>query len=141
MGCFLLGCTPRIDTHGDPLAAERISQVVPGVHGRDDVAALLGSPSTTSPFQGDTWYYVSGRTEAVAFFANEEIDRQVIAVRFDERGVVSGIDRFGRERGQDVAIVARETPTFGTDLSLVQEFFGNLGRFNKEADEENRRGR
>jgi outer membrane protein assembly factor BamE (lipoprotein component of BamABCDE complex) len=134
-GLGVSACTPRAGTHGDPLVRDRVSSIVPGVHSRDDVAAILGSPSTNSPFDGEKWYYISSRTETFAFLPREEFDRQVVVIAFDESGRVRSVERFGQERGQDVAIVRRETPTAGNELNLVQEFLGNIGRFNKDEGE------
>lgn len=134
-GFAVSACTPRAGTHGDPLVRDRVNSIVPGVHGRGDVAAILGSPSTNSPFDGEKWYYISSRTETFAFFPREEFDRQVVVIAFDEGGRVRSVETFGQERGQDVAIVKRETPTAGNELSLAQEFFGNIGRFNKNEGE------
>lgn len=135
IGCALAGCAPRTNTHGDPLVLQRVDSIVKGVHSREDVYALLGSPSTSAAFGDETWYYISTQTETIAFLPREETDRQVIAVQFDQRGIVQSVENFGKERGQDVAFVSRETPTFGTDMSLLQQFLGNLGRFNKEETE------
>lgn len=135
IGCALAGCAPRTSTHGDPLVLQRVDSIVKGVHSREDVYALLGSPSTSAVFGDETWYYISTQTETIAFLPREETDRQVIAVQFDQRGIVQSVENFGKERGQDVAFVNRETPTFGTDMSLLQQFLGNLGRFNKEETE------
>lgn len=134
-GIGVSACTPRAGTHGDPLVRDRVNSIVPGVHTRDDVAAILGSPSTNSPFDGEKWYYISSRTETFAFLPREEFDRQVVVIAFDESGRVRSVEKFGQERGQDVAIVRRETPTAGNDLNLVQEFLGNIGRFNKNEAE------
>jgi outer membrane protein assembly factor BamE (lipoprotein component of BamABCDE complex) len=122
-------CAPQTRTHGDPLVVDRIGEIVPGVHGRDDVASLLGSPSTTSAFDDREWYYISARTETVAFFESEEVERRIVVVRFDPRGRVRDVDLLDQDQGRQIEIVARETPTFGTELSLAQEFFGNIGRF------------
>lgn len=59
----------------------------------------------------------------------------MVVIAFDESGRVRSVEKFGQERGQDVAIVRRETPTAGNDLNLVQEFLGNIGRFNKNEAE------
>ena len=128
-------CTPRAGTHGDPLVRDRVNSIVPGVHTRNDVAAILGSPSTNSPFDGEKWYYISSRTETFAFLPREEFDRQVVVIAFDEGGRVRSVEQFGQDRGQDAAIVRRETPTAGNDLNLMQEFLGNIGRFNKNEGE------
>lgn len=135
VGALVLGCTPRVNTHGDPLVADRIGQVVPGVHMREDVALLLGTPSTVSPFDNNSWYYISSQTETVAFFDKDVTEREVITVHFDDAGVVTGVESFGKERGREVDYVSRVTPTFGIDLSVAQEFFSNIGRFNKEDTE------
>lgn len=135
VGCALAACAPRANTHGDPLVIQRLDSVVKGVHSREDVYAILGSPSTSAAFDDETWYYISAQTETFAFLPREETERQVVAIRFDQRGIVSSVEHFGKERGEDVALVSRETPTFGTEVSLVQQFLGNLGRFNKDEGE------
>lgn len=125
------GCASRTSVHGDPLDEHRLSSIVVGTHTRDDVAAALGSPSSSSPFTDDTWYYVSARMEGFAFLPDEEVERQVVVVRFDPRGVVSGIDTLTLVDGRRVAMVSRETPTFGEDLTVLQQLLGNFGRFEK----------
>jgi len=141
LGSVVLGCSPRVNTHGDPLVADRVDQVIPGVHMRDDVALLLGSPSTVSPFDDNSWYYISSQTETTAFFEKEVTERDVVTIHFDNAGVVTAVDQFGKERGRKVDYVSRETPTFGIDLSVAQEFLSNIGRFNKEDTEGSGRDR
>jgi outer membrane protein assembly factor BamE (lipoprotein component of BamABCDE complex) len=126
------GCETQVATHGDPLDAEELARIQPGVHTRDDVARLIGSPSSVPLFDPSAWYYISNRQETIAFLAPDTIERQVVTIRFDDRGVVSAIDRFGLERGETVEIVSRETPSFGQAPNVFQQLMGNLGRFNRE---------
>jgi len=125
------GCSSRTTVHGDPIDEKRLSTIVAGTHTRNDVAAVFGTPSTASPFTDDIWYYVSARMEGFAFWPDEEVQRQVIVVHFDPRGVVTQVETLKLENGRVVEIVDRETPSFGEDPSIFQQFLGNIGRFEK----------
>lgn len=134
VGSLLLGlpaCVSRTQAHGDPVVAERLSRIVPRTHTKADVQAALGSPSSRAPFVDDAWYYISARMEGFAFFPNEEVERQVVVIRFDPQDVVSAVELIELAQGREVAIVERETPSFGEDPSILQQFLGNIGRFEK----------
>jgi outer membrane protein assembly factor BamE (lipoprotein component of BamABCDE complex) len=128
---LLAGCTGRVETHGVPLDQDLAGQIRPGVHGRADVARLLGSPSSTSLFSDEAWYYIGDQDETIAFLNRTVTERKVLTVRFDPSGTVTAVEQFGLERSQDVELVERETPSFGESMNAVQQIIGNLGRFNK----------
>ncbi|MEM6421502.1 MAG: hypothetical protein AAF698_02855, partial [Pseudomonadota bacterium] len=62
-----------------------------------------------------------------AFYAPEVVDRRIIAISFDERDRVTAVDRFGLEDGQYVELETRTTPTFGRQLTVLQQIIGNIG--------------
>jgi len=126
----LAACEPRVDHRGVTLDPEMLSEVRPGMSSQDDVLYLLGTPSAVSSFQGDVWYYIGQRTERLAFFHPEVTERQVVEIAFDETNRVSEIRRYGMGDAQEVALVERETPTEGRSITVMQQLFGNLGRFN-----------
>ncbi len=126
----LAACTPRIDVRGNLPDPERLSEITPGEHSRAEVAEILGSPSSVAMFDKETWYYVSQRTETVAFFEPEVRERQIVVLQFDKNGIVSDVRKLGVEEGQDVLPVERITPTSGNTLNFWEQMFGNLGRFN-----------
>ncbi len=128
-GLWTGACAPRIDTRGNLPDPEALSEVRLDEYTREDVADLLGSPSSTSGFGGETWYYISKRTETTAFWAPEVAERRVIAVHFNDRGVVTSIEQLGLDDGNQVRIVDRETPTSGHELTFIEQLFGNIGRF------------
>lgn len=131
IAALLAGCISRVETHGVPLDQTLAAQIRPGVHGRAEVARLLGSPSSTSLFSDEAWYYIGDQDETIAFLDRTVTERKVLIVRFDAGGTVTGIEQFGLERSQDVELVERETPSFGESMNAVQQIIGNLGRFNK----------
>ena len=123
-------CTDNIDPRGNAPLPDALDQIVPGRVTRSDVVALIGTPATASLFGDDHWYYISSHFQTVAFYAPEELDRQVIAIDFDKAGTVTAVRRLSLEQGKDVAMVARETPAPGKELSLLEQLIGNVGKFN-----------
>ena len=138
----MAACTPALEQHGNLPDPDRLAQIKPGAQSRDDVAKLLGTPSSVGVFDGETWYYIASRTESFAFYDPKVLDRQVVAIDFDQRGVVKGVRRYGLKDGRKVAIIDRVTPTGGRKLTFLEQILGNFGRFNKGANAPTgRRGR
>jgi outer membrane protein assembly factor BamE (lipoprotein component of BamABCDE complex) len=127
----LSACESRKGTRGNLLDPERVVEIRPGEQSRAEVAKILGSPSSVTPFTSDTWYYISQRVETFAFFAPEVMERQIVVVSFDKKGKVSKIDNLGLENGQAINPVARTTPTHGNKMTVLEQLVGNLGRFKK----------
>jgi outer membrane protein assembly factor BamE (lipoprotein component of BamABCDE complex) len=132
---LLTGCADNIAAHGNLPTQESMGQIQAGTHTRADVQALLGTPSTTSMFDGETWYYISSQTEQMAFLKPNELSRTVIAIQFDPTGTVSDVRTLSKDDGRSVEISTRETPTRGTETSIIQELFGNIGRFAPKTDD------
>lgn len=131
-GAALLGaCSPRIDQRGNLLDPDAVLAVQPGVQTKDQVAQLLGTPSTVATFDDKTWYYVSKRTETTAFFPSDITDQQVLVVRFDDIDLVEKIEIYGMNDAYEIEPVGRVTPTYGQRLTILQQLFGNIGRFTK----------
>lgn len=113
---------------GQQVDEETLRQVTAGVSTRSDVTALLGSPTATATFGDDEWYYISGVTRQRPAQTQALEDQQVVVIRFAPSGTVQEVRRVGREDGQNVRFVARETPSPGNERSLLQQLFGNIGR-------------
>ena len=127
---FLGACATTVDHRGYVPDQETIERVRAGVDNRDSVARMLGSPSSVATFDDRTWYYVSKRTERVAFFNDKVVDQRVLAVAFDETGLVSELRQYTLEDGRIIDPVTRKTPTLGRELNIIEQLFGNIGRFN-----------
>ena len=100
-------------------------------YSKDDVVQLIGSPSTIGTFTDKRWYYISRKTEKVAFFNPTTVDQQVVEVVFDENDKVLEVKKLNLADAQDVDVVDRKTPTAGKTITVFDQFLGNLGRFNK----------
>lgn len=125
------GCVPPRVDNGGHRDASRLSEFVePGKTVKGDIRNKMGSPSLTSQFGQDTWYYVSEVKEAVAFLEPEVTRQQVTRIVFDEEGVVAEIETYDRDDARNVAIAEDRTPTAGEELNFLEQILGNVGRFN-----------
>jgi outer membrane protein assembly factor BamE (lipoprotein component of BamABCDE complex) len=126
---LVAACEARQNTRGNLPTQDQIALITPGVHGRDDVRSILGAPSIVSTFDENVWYYIGRRTSQYAFFERNIIEQQVLIVRFQPDGPVKGITRLDKSDGREVDLVERETPSAGRELGLLEQLFGNIGRF------------
>jgi outer membrane protein assembly factor BamE (lipoprotein component of BamABCDE complex) len=127
----LAACSARIDQRGNLLDPDAVLAVQPGIQTKDQVAQLLGTPSTVATFDDKTWYYISKRTETTAFFQPDITDQQVLVVKFNDSNVVEKVQIYGMDDAYEIEPVSRTTPTYGQRLTILQQLFGNIGRFSK----------
>ena len=132
VGVCLVGCARDINLRGNLPPAETISRLLIGEQTRQDVAEIMGTPSTTSTFaNSETWFFISAKTTQFAFYPIQEVERDIYALEFDQRGILKNIKTLGLSDGEKIEIVQRETPTMGRELSLIEQLIGNLGRFDR----------
>jgi outer membrane protein assembly factor BamE (lipoprotein component of BamABCDE complex) len=128
---LILGaCTPTISQRGNMLEDHQIEDVVLGIHTRTDVLRILGSPTTTAPFDDTKWYYLGQKMEKRGVLDPDVSEERIVLVSFDDQGVVQEINDLDNERVR-VPIDGTKTPTQGHQTTIIQEFFGNLGKFNQ----------
>ena len=127
----LAGCSPTVDQRGNLPEPDKLAEIRPGATTRDEVAKILGTPSSTAVFDNKTWYYISRRTKQVAFFNPDVVDQQVYIVNFDERGVVRAVDHRDLKDGREIEPAPGATPAPGRELTFLEQVIGNVGRFNK----------
>jgi len=125
----LAACSEELVVRGNMPDPEAAASIQPGESTREEVAALLGSPSTISNFQDATWYYIGQKQLQVAFFDPEVLERSILVVNFNDAGTVQETKVYTLEDGRVVDPVSRETPTEGRELTVLQQLFGNLGKF------------
>lgn len=125
----LSACAPIVNVRGQEPDPDALAAIEPGETSRQDVQQALGSPSTEGVFRTNVWYYMSERTETLAFFEPELVERTIVAIVFDDREVVEDIFTYTENDRREVELISRVTPTAGNEMSLIQQLFGNMGRF------------
>lgn len=132
---------PIVRVHGFSRDEPLISTLEVGLHTQREVERLLGTPSTTTGFDGDTWYYITSTVSTYAWLEPEVIDRKILAVKFHpETTEIAQIDNYGYEDGRIINFSKRETPTKGRELTFLQQLFGNVGRITSEQFESQTQG-
>lgn len=128
----ILGCETQREARGYRFDEDRLAQIEEGKSTQDDVQQIMGSPSSQSTFAQleNTWYYIETKTIYFAFFKETPRAQRVLAVVFNPDGVVQELREYNLGDSYSVSPVSRETPTRGKELGVLEQFFGNLGRFN-----------
>ena len=135
-------CAPVVGRHGFQAIDVKPEDIVVGTDTRETVQTKLGSPSVTSTFENNIWYYVNQTTEKYTYNRPQVTQRSVTAITFDEASnVVTEVRTLGLDDGEQVAMNRRETPTRGRELTVIEQLLGNVGRGQLPNTEENDPGR
>ena len=124
-------CTQFEDNTGVIAQDRDIARLTPGESRKEDVAAMLGGPSTIGTFDDSRWYYIGARATRLAFFDPNVEEQRVVVVEFEDDGVLRRIRKLDENDGRTIDPVNRETPTAGAELTFIQQLLGNLGKYNE----------
>lgn len=124
----LSGCADTIVKHGHHFRDTDLQQINPGMT-QEQIKLTLGTPTTTSALgTGQAYYYISSTEAEKSFLLPRETDRQVVAVYFNQGGMVESVANYGLKDGKVFDFVSRKTPAPGArDEGLVKQLFRNLG--------------
>jgi outer membrane protein assembly factor BamE (lipoprotein component of BamABCDE complex) len=125
----LPACTRIQNASGYIVDETLVTAIQPGVDNRDSVAKTLGRPSIASQWDDKQWYYVSRNTKQLAFLTPRPSSQSIVVVNFDAAGNVAGVERRGLEKVASIDPVDDETPTLGRESGILEDLFGNIGRF------------
>jgi outer membrane protein assembly factor BamE (lipoprotein component of BamABCDE complex) len=125
----LAGCGFPPDARGNDPDKVALSAVKPGVTDKASVTQLLGSPSSVATFDTNIWYYISQETQNVAFFKPRLKNEKVVAISFNDKGVVQKIAYLGLADHREIVPNPDATPAPGREFTLMEQLVGNFGRF------------
>jgi outer membrane protein assembly factor BamE (lipoprotein component of BamABCDE complex) len=124
----LAACGDTVRTHGFVPTEDQLDAVVVGRDTRTTVETILGVPGSEGIVADEGWFYVRSTFEDGTYRSLREVDRQVVAVSFDEAGVVTNLERFGLDDGNVVLLSRRVTDANTAGIGFLRQLFGNLGR-------------
>ncbi|MCK8482425.1 outer membrane protein assembly factor BamE [Aliiroseovarius sp. S2029] len=125
---LVAGCSATYRNHGYMPPKEDVDLIEVGKDTRETVAASIGKPGTSGLLAGSGYYYVRSRFKHYLYNAPQEIDREVLAITFTEKGVVENIERFGLEDGRVVVLERRVTDSNIKGIGFLRQLFGSIGR-------------
>ena len=121
-------CSPVFRNHGYVPTEQDLALIEIGTDTRDTVGEKIGRPTTSGLLNDVGWFYVQSRYKHFGPRAPQEIERQVLAVTFNEAGTVENIARYGLEDGKVVEISRRVTEPNVKGLTIIQQLLGSFGR-------------
>ncbi len=114
--------------NGNIPSAEKIAQVSVG-QTKEEVADILGTPSSVANFDDNTWIYMSSTVKKVAFFRPKIMDRDILTIRFDKQGKVAKIDQLNQKDGKTIDIDTEQTEVEEEDVGFFKKYFGGVGAY------------
>ena len=122
-------CAPITSYSGFQAIESDPKDVKVAVDTKSTVRGKLGSPSATSTFDPNIWYYMNQVKQRVAFRRPQVIARNVTAITFNkENEQVESVNNYTLKDGKVIAFNGRETPTRGRELTILEQLLGNVGR-------------
>ncbi|MEP3280022.1 MAG: outer membrane protein assembly factor BamE [Stappiaceae bacterium] len=116
----LSGCFTKTLQRGHVIPEDTLEEIQVG-SSAEQVELLLGTPSTTSTINGQTYYYISQKSEQIAFMKEDIVDQRVVAVYFDEEGRVRDLGNYGIKDGKVFDFIDRTTRTGGQDYGFLTQ--------------------
>ncbi len=122
---IVASCSPVFTYHGFVPTDDDLEEIEVGLDTRATVASIIGKPGASGLLEDSGWYYVRSEFEHAPVRGPQEIDRQVVAISFDDENIVSNVERFGLERGQVVVLSRRVTDSNIEGVSFLGQLFGS----------------
>ncbi len=126
-GCSLFASSNT--QRGQLMGAEQMRELIPGTSTRADATSLLGSPTARAAFDDNTWIYISQVTQSRVARVPGVDQQNVLVLTFNQAGTLQSVKHLTKDDSRTVAMVARTTPSPGSEASFVQQLLGNVGRF------------
>ncbi|MDB5474695.1 MAG: hypothetical protein JWP49_206 [Phenylobacterium sp.] len=121
-------CAPISSYSGFQAIESDPKDVKAGVDTKSTVRSKLGSPSATSTFDPNIWFYMNQVKERVAFRRPKVVARNVTAIAFNkESEQVESVNNYTLKDGKVIAYNGRETPTRGREMTILEQMLGAVG--------------
>ena len=125
----LTACSPITSYSGFQAIDSDPKDVKVGTDTKSTVRAKLGSPSATSTFDPNVWFYVNQVKERVAFRRPQVTSRNITAIVFNKDSeMVETVNVYTLKDGKVIAFNNRETPTRGREMTVLEQLLGSVGR-------------
>lgn len=120
-------CSKIVNTHGQIVSQARIEALQPNLHSKRDVMRILGSPSTTSTFDGNTWIYLTETTVSRPLSPNQLAQRDLLVLKFNDDDILTEVIQKDETSGKVITPSSRATKTQGESLGVIDQIINNVG--------------
>ncbi|HKL45403.1 MAG TPA: outer membrane protein assembly factor BamE [Roseovarius sp.] len=120
-------CSASYQNHGYIPPEEDLQQLVVGVDTRASVDDVVGPPTMGGVLEGGDYYYVRSQIREFGMFRPQVVERQVLAISFNETDTIANIERFGLEDGRVVPLSRRVTDNSVVNNNFIRQMISNIG--------------
>jgi outer membrane protein assembly factor BamE (lipoprotein component of BamABCDE complex) len=128
----LAACASTYQNHGYVPPETDLEKLVVGVDTRATVDDLIGPPSVSGLVGDGDYYYVRSRRRSYMMLRPKVVEREVVAISFNDDDTIANIERFGLEAGKTVPISRRVTDCSVVDNGFLRQIINNIGVFGPE---------
>lgn len=133
----VMGCSATYRNHGYMPPDEDLQNLVVGVDTRATVDDVVGPPSLSGVLADGDYYYVRSRVREYGMFRPKVVEREVLAISFNEDDTIANIEEFGLEDGQVVPLARRVTDSSVIKNGFLRQILSNIGNINPASAFEN----
>jgi outer membrane protein assembly factor BamE (lipoprotein component of BamABCDE complex) len=131
-------CSPTNSFQGFQVVDQAPADVKVGADTRETVLARLGTPTATSTFDKNTWYYISQVSNKTGFYRPRILKRDIVAIVFDKDSQqVTALNTYTLKDGRVIAFNGRETPTRGREMTVLEQLLGSISAASALPQDEN----
>lgn len=126
LAAAVCACTPTASYQGFQVVDQNPTDVKVG-EAKSAVLAKLGTPTATSAFDKDTWFYITQVQSKTAFYRPRLSRRDVVAIQFAKNGdQVASVDTYTLKDSRVIAYNKNETPTRGREMTVIEQLLGSI---------------
>lgn len=128
----LASCSAQFRNHGYLPDEMTLGEIVVGVDTREVVDQVIGVPTMSGLRSLGGYYYIRSRVRQMAYKAPVVVERNVVAISFDENNLVKNIARYSLQDGKFVTLNERVTDSSDITRGIVSRLFSNIGGMSAE---------
>ncbi len=120
---------PVIKTHGVTFLDQKHKKLTINQMNKNDIRISLGNPSVVAPFDDSLWIYIERtktRGKLLKFGQNVTSKNNVLALKFDDYGILIKKDFYDKNKINDVKFVNSTTDTVEREQSFVYSFLSSI---------------
>ncbi|PPR10480.1 MAG: Outer membrane protein assembly factor BamE [Proteobacteria bacterium] len=123
---LLASCAGTTNIHGSLVKPADVDKLRIGVHDKQQVMRILGTPSTVSTLNGEKWYYITDITVTEPLQKPSLKERQIIGLVFTQDGILDRVFDKDETVAKNFSPESTTTQTQGEKLGVGEQIYLNL---------------
>jgi len=120
---------PVVKHHGVPFLEKKQEQLVINESNKNDIKKILGTPSTRSKFDNDTWIYIE-RKQTQSSIKNlgrmKIFKNDILVLEIDNYGILKNKEFYNKDDMKNITIVEGTTEAGFKRNSFIYDFMSSM---------------